>query len=329
MIQLSITIPSYNRHKELQATLDALYVNAFPSSVEILIIDNHSQPALRESLATRYADCAPAPQWIRNPANIGLAGNLLRCFEAAQGEWIWLLGDDDAPLADAVSGILKAIEAAESGTALLKFNSSNGGEVAEDTVLTNMAQLSERCSSAGFYSNLLFISSGVFRRTAYLPHLASGYHWAYSLAPHLAMTFNVLASGKSILLVPRHLVNHGLQQAVDNWNHFRLTAGFTSLADQEQSADFVKLAMPFLGYRYLRHRMIRRMGSRFLADSERSPRQWLFYYLRYAAIIGGGKGLLMTLAAWSLCLLGKVQAVRRIAETVKTPTTSIGNLDRS
>lgn len=94
---LTIGIPTWNRVDRLCHQLDALlpHVAACHDTVEILVCDNGSTDGTWERLLG-YLDTAPCRiRCIRNGTNIGASPNCLRVFEAAQGEWTWLIGDDD------------------------------------------------------------------------------------------------------------------------------------------------------------------------------------------------------------------------------------------
>ena len=195
---LTIAIPSYDRPRELTETLRKLAANKIPDGIEILIIDNCSPSVLEDELSGGWPDDSPPIRWIRNPANIGLAANLLRVFEHSCGDWIWILGDDDPPLPDAVARIISAIGNAPEQCTLLKFNSTNGGEVSKTTDLGTPSDLAQKCRDPKFYSNLLFISSSVARRDRYIEKLGVGYHYAYSVAPHIAMLLSLVQDGCSV-----------------------------------------------------------------------------------------------------------------------------------
>ncbi|WP_367875297.1 glycosyltransferase family 2 protein [Luteolibacter sp. Populi] len=310
MVRLSITIPTYDRLAQLSATLQALFDDVLPDDVELVIIDNHSPEALEPELRKLQGIDPQRIRFIRNSANVGLAANVLRCFEVAEGDWVWTLSDDDPPIRGAVRSIMEEILSTGPNDFLLKFNSSNGGEVAERQTISDLESLSARCENIRFYSNLLFISSCVFRRKSVLKRLNVGYHWAYSLAPHVAMSLHAVLEGLSIRLVPCELVKHGRAPVGQQWNSTRLITGFTSLGDLEGAEIFAKIAMPKLAIGYLRSRLWRMMVLRFVAENERSPRFWRTFYARQSLLIGGWRGWVIGQLAWVLYWIGIMPVVR-------------------
>jgi acetyltransferase-like isoleucine patch superfamily enzyme len=102
---LSITIPTYNRCDILQENLDLL-LPQLKSNVEILIFDNHSTDSTQKyckSLGKKIS-------YFRQLSNIGADRNMMECLRAANGEYIWLLCDDDLPAANAVDSLIGFLE---------------------------------------------------------------------------------------------------------------------------------------------------------------------------------------------------------------------------
>lgn len=329
MIQLSITIPTYDRPEKLIQTLKALLITQIPNNVELLILDNASPIEVAALVAERLPREAPFIRIIRNPSNIGLAANLLRCFEHAKGDWTWLLSDDDPPLASAVATILAELQHAESSDILLKFNSSNGGNVSKRQRSKTIEDLSSRCKDVGFYSNLLFISSGVFRTNHMRKNLATGYHWGYTLAPHIAILIKSMTSGSSLSLVPFDLVEHGKAASGDQWNPIRLSTVFTALADIESAECFLQTAMPLIARRYIGTLPIKAMVRDFFSDTGRPLEFWRLHYLRLGAIVGGWSGWWMVQLAWFFPILIKWTPIKRFSKRVIKRRSTVEGLDRS
>ena len=91
---LTVAIPTFNRHEFLRATLQALRTQA-REEVELIVVDNCSTPPVEAVVNEVMAGSAWTFRVVRNPANIGLSANILRCFEAADTAWLWVLSDDD------------------------------------------------------------------------------------------------------------------------------------------------------------------------------------------------------------------------------------------
>ncbi|MGB2578766.1 glycosyltransferase involved in cell wall biosynthesis [Elusimicrobium simillimum] len=94
-IDLEIVIPTYNRAKYLEETLE--YIVNGPEGVRdiyVTILDNASKDSTPE-VCKKYADKYPNIKYIRNTRNIGGNGNIARSFEVGTHEYLWVLADDD------------------------------------------------------------------------------------------------------------------------------------------------------------------------------------------------------------------------------------------
>jgi len=81
-------------------------------SVELLISDNASTdgtPALLESFRRDGLKF----RLIRNDLNIGPDANFEQCFTQAAGKYVWIFGDDDVIIPDALSAIVKLLTSDE------------------------------------------------------------------------------------------------------------------------------------------------------------------------------------------------------------------------
>lgn len=90
---LSICIPTYNRAKELQV----LYTQTLRpiaesfEDVEIIICDNSDIGISKQNMSFLGGNILY--HW--NTENIGFADNVLKCFNLANGYYVWLLPDND------------------------------------------------------------------------------------------------------------------------------------------------------------------------------------------------------------------------------------------
>jgi abequosyltransferase len=113
--RLTIAIPTFNRARFLTELLDCLQPQIAavpPGSVELLVVDNASDdatPAVVASFIEHGLACRP----MRNATNIGADANFLRCFELAQGQYVWVLGDDDLLMPGALAELLSLLDQAD------------------------------------------------------------------------------------------------------------------------------------------------------------------------------------------------------------------------
>jgi len=98
MKKLTIAIPTYNRKEAILSKLNELseYIlkHNLEKKIELLIIDNNSIHYNVFDLLENYLKMEFVTVK-KNITNIGAAANFLKCLELANGEYVWLLGDDE------------------------------------------------------------------------------------------------------------------------------------------------------------------------------------------------------------------------------------------
>ena len=93
--KLEIIIPTFNRKKYLEQTLNQLLAEESPiKNYPITILNNASTDGSSE-LIEEYCRKFPNLKHVCNKKNIGGAANVTRAYEIAQAEYVWVLCDDD------------------------------------------------------------------------------------------------------------------------------------------------------------------------------------------------------------------------------------------
>jgi glycosyltransferase involved in cell wall biosynthesis len=91
--RVSIGMPVYNGERYVAETLDSLLAQTF-GDFELIICDNASTDGT-EHICRAYADRDTRIRYVRNPRNLGAAGNYKRVFELSSGEYFrWANADD-------------------------------------------------------------------------------------------------------------------------------------------------------------------------------------------------------------------------------------------
>ncbi len=110
---LTIAIPTYNRSLYLAQLLTVLTPQLFQESrVELIISDNASTDDTQFMIATFQRDGLIC-RYLKNESNLGPDGNILRCFEEANGKYVWVFGDDDIMVPGTIEKIRKLLEVNE------------------------------------------------------------------------------------------------------------------------------------------------------------------------------------------------------------------------
>lgn len=108
-MKLSICIPTYNRAQHLTNCLQSIADNVavMPNEFEICISDNGSSDDTKNIVA-KSAKKLPIT-YNRNAENLGIPRNFLKVVDMAKGEFVWLLGDDDLLVPEAIGKICALI----------------------------------------------------------------------------------------------------------------------------------------------------------------------------------------------------------------------------
>lgn len=105
-MKLTIGIPTRNRRDYLLALLHSIESH---EGTEILVSDNASTDDTAKMLANYRM---PRFRYWTNPENIGVGRNVLKLIEQAQGEFIWIMGDDEIMLPGAIPTLLEELRPA-------------------------------------------------------------------------------------------------------------------------------------------------------------------------------------------------------------------------
>ena len=94
-MKISVCIPTYNRAAHLANCLRSIIVNKSKSKTDfqVCVSDNCSSDGTED--AVRRAQASMEIKYRKNPSHLGMPRNFLNAVEMADGEFVWLIGDDD------------------------------------------------------------------------------------------------------------------------------------------------------------------------------------------------------------------------------------------
>jgi glycosyltransferase involved in cell wall biosynthesis len=109
-MKISICIPTYNRATHLANCLNSLKVSAGSAvdDFEVCISDNASTDDTQE--VVRQAQAVLPIRYRRNAENLGISRNFLNVVEMAEGEFVWLVGDDDLIVPSGLARLSRLID---------------------------------------------------------------------------------------------------------------------------------------------------------------------------------------------------------------------------
>lgn len=226
-ILLTVAIPTFNRPNQLARCVELLRAQT-DQRFKLLILDNASSTPAALAIKDVTSNWPGLDlRIIRHPINVGGDANILRCFEICETEYIWVLGDDDHPLPTAIETSLNTIQANHD---LLFCNfACELYTRSRESISTN---LDDFIASIDSYSNVLFISTSIFRRSAVVQFLPWAYHFMYSMASHLVLLLLTLQSRPgACLLLQSRIVQWTLPPDGISWSGVRQMLGLGILLD--------------------------------------------------------------------------------------------------
>ncbi len=229
MKRLTIAIPTFDRPEILKKSIPSLLerISGYSDQVQILILDNASAIPVADVIKP-LASAHPEVQIdvIRNRANVGAHANIMKCYEHTTTKYMWLLGDDDTILPDALDNVLSAIDRDPEATF---FNFTFNDFQREPFQTTG---LDEFVSKTDYFPTLLFMSVCVYRIEPILNVLRYGYLYSYSWAPHLAVVFAGLGDSGRVQFCSSPLIEqHQLADRKGYWSVLNVFMGIPVLAD--------------------------------------------------------------------------------------------------
>lgn len=117
---LSITIPTYNRAKYLDLCLTKICKQSKDAQdiIEIVISDNCSTDNTEE-VVYKYKNLGNNILYTKNNKNLGIDGNIEKCFSLAKGKYVWIFSDDDILLDGIFNKIIQLLQNGEYGNVYL------------------------------------------------------------------------------------------------------------------------------------------------------------------------------------------------------------------
>lgn len=217
-MNLEIIIPTWNRFKYLERTLSQ-FANSPFKSCKITIIDNASTDNTPQ-VCEKYKNIFPNLRIIRNNKNIGLSGNILRCYEIAEEEYMWLVGDNDNWDFSDCFEVINAIEKSEFDLIFIQGNDKT------NLRKTTIHELYEKGYGNSIIGLMGTISAYILKTELFTSEcLQEGYKIAKYLYPQLAFmkkacdeNFSVFISSKRIRIADANpSVSYNTLELVNGW----------------------------------------------------------------------------------------------------------------
>ncbi|MEP7106640.1 MAG: glycosyltransferase family 2 protein [Ferruginibacter sp.] len=226
-IRLTIAIPTYNRNELLKKNISYLLAQ-LTDEVSLIVYDNHSDVPVAETLKQDLENY-PQLKITRNKVNIGACGNIIKCIELCETQWVWLLSDDDEPHKSAVETILKYI-AVYPELHYVNFKSNYTLQREQNIHITGENEFIEKIDNI---HNLFLISCGLYNVEAVRPFIKFAYLFSYSLVPHFVMVIMSLKNTGKVIFSKDLLINsQGIHKDPNQaWSYLPLSLGLPTLVE--------------------------------------------------------------------------------------------------
>lgn len=120
MTKLTVSILSYNRPYELHRCLESLL--PLPSDVNVMIFDDCSPKFTEiESQLSNLLSNQPQIKLIKGVKNLGYDANLFNSIVSAEGEYVFLLSDDDYLEAGTLSSVIASLNSCNEDVLFTRF----------------------------------------------------------------------------------------------------------------------------------------------------------------------------------------------------------------
>jgi glycosyltransferase involved in cell wall biosynthesis len=191
---LLIAIPTFERYELLLRTMKDL--SRFDASVFDVIVINNASPDIRykTDLAQELRILFPLSNYkiTHNPSNLGISGNIIKCFESSLDyEWIWVLSDDDPINQDfQLEELILFLEHLNQNISYVGLCGVSNAAINGEAAYYNVCDFLKNVPIAG----ILLISTLILRVDEIIRRLCIGISTAHTLCPHVAIILNGISS---------------------------------------------------------------------------------------------------------------------------------------
>lgn len=226
---LTISVPTFNRAKELRVLLDEISIQARDvpdGALSVLVSDNASTDdtaTVVDSMRRKLADQLVELKYLRNKTNIGFSPNVIKAVENAAGEYVLIMGDDDSLEPGTLKFLLDQmsfhpetdvffLRSVEYDSDLLRRMSEPTVDPCDVRVFGDGVKYIE--TVRGFPPAL--VSGYVVRKSAWLASGAADF--AYSMCVHMLAVTRLLLRHSEVAEILRPCIKYRAGQTNSTWS---------------------------------------------------------------------------------------------------------------
>ncbi len=198
--KLQIILITYNRVHFVKRIFEQFFYEGSPvSSYDFLVLDNNSTDdtsiAVKEIMKSH-----PNVRYIKNKYNIGLSGNIAKAMEIADGDYVWILGDDDFYDFSNWNEVESAMSAGEEAICVARYALP---EEHKHDVAYQFLQVS-------------FISGLITKTSLYTDTtMKVAFDNIFTLFPHLIPLVPIFNEGRELYVVEKAISSNGMEETTD------------------------------------------------------------------------------------------------------------------
>ncbi|WP_189048402.1 glycosyltransferase family 2 protein [Aliidongia dinghuensis] len=234
---MTIVIPTYDRNRQLLETVKAL-LPQFGGGINMVILDNCSPVPVAETLAPHLSEYPISV--VRNNCNIGADANIVRCFEYADGEWVWVLADDDVPDPNAISIVRRTIKDNPALGLINYYAPCATHPVRTQTKFSH--GVGEYIANMDSFGSHLFLPSSIYRASEARKYMKIAHRNIHTLAAHLSLALCYMQNGGVACQSSETIVRFKNDYtAAVGWSRLAFGLGCSSLPDLIHDAQHRRL----------------------------------------------------------------------------------------
>jgi glycosyltransferase involved in cell wall biosynthesis len=197
---LTIYILARNSPENVERMLNSL-LPWESQETEIIVGDNSDDHKVVELAECRAADFKGALRCIKHVCNLGYAGNMLRGFEVARGQYVWIVGSNDQFLPAAVATVEAVVRQRQDAMLLFPVNGLKARAWPLEKVYNDFIDVVRELELGPINS----INSTVYKVEVARRYLPLAYE-SVSLIPQTTMIAAMLKDGHHLYFCPRQVL---------------------------------------------------------------------------------------------------------------------------
>ncbi len=206
---ISICIPQYNRSRHLFAVLDSICRQDYPD-IEVVISDDCSHDDTETAVPAYISRIAPDRgirfRYIRQRQNLGYDANLRASLTAASGDYLFILGNDDAlPAVTTLSDVAKVLGLLKNPDIVVgNYYQANCPDQVIHRVRSTMIVGTGPEVAVRWYRVFSFVGGIIINRSAFLSHNTDQYDGSVYVQMYLGA--RIIAAGGRLATIDKAIV---------------------------------------------------------------------------------------------------------------------------